>query len=177
MPPVVLLDACVLYPAPLRDLLMWSATTGVISARWSAEILGEWVENLLANRPDLKRERLERTCAEMNRAVPDALVTGYEPLIPTLSLPDPNDRHVLAAAVTGGAEVVLTLPEGVSAVAPDEFLCRVFDHNPAAFLQTMTAHRASLTRPPRTPEEYVESLKKGGLTELAQRVSARLDQI
>lgn len=165
MPPVVLLDACVLYPAPLRDLLMWSATTGVISARWSAEILGEWVENLLANRPDLKRERLERTCAEMNRAVPDAMVTGYESLVSTLSLPDPNDRHVLAAAITGGVEVVLTLnlkdfpgdrlPEGLSAESPDEFLCRMFDQNPAALLQTMTAHRASLTRPPKKAEEYV----------------------
>lgn len=187
MPPVVLLDACVLYPAPLRDLLMWSATTGVISARWSAEILGEWVGNLLANRPDLKRERLERTCSEMNRAVPDAMVTGYESLVSTLSLPDPNDRHVLAAAITGGAEVVLTLnlkdfpgdqlPEGLSAVSPDEFLCRVFDQNPAALLQTMTAHRASLTRPPKTAEEYVESLRNGGLIELAQRVSSRLDLI
>jgi hypothetical protein len=166
---------------------MWSATTGVISARWSAEILGEWVENLLVNRPDLKRERLERTCAEMNRAVPDAMVTGYESLVSTLSLPDPNDRHVLAAAITCGAEVVLTLnlrdfpgdrlPEGLSAVAPDEFLCRVFDQNPAALLQTMTAHRASLTRPPKTPEEYVESLRNGGLIELAQRVSSRLDLI
>jgi predicted nucleic acid-binding protein len=187
VPPVVLLDACVLYPAPLRDLLMWSATTGVLSARWSAEILGEWVENLLVNRPDLKRERLERTCAEMNRAVPDAQVSGYEPLVPTLSLPDPDDRHVLAAAITGGAEVVLTLnlkdfpgdrlPEGVSAVAPDDFLCRVFDHNPAALLQTMTAHRASLTRPPKSAEEYVESLRNGGLIELTHRVTAWLDQI
>lgn len=166
---------------------MWSATTGIISARWSAEILGEWVESLLTNRPDLKRERLERTCGEMNRAVPDALVSGYEPLVSTLSLPDPDDRHVVAAAITGGAEVLLTLnlrdfpgdrlPEGLSAVAPDEFLCRVFDHNPTALLQTMTAHRASLTRPAKSAEEYVESLRKGGLIELAQRVSARLDQI
>jgi hypothetical protein len=166
---------------------MWSATTGIISARWSAEILGEWVDNLLANRPDLKRERLERTCGEMNRAVPDALVTGYESLVSTLTLPDPDDRHVLAAAITGGAEVVLTLnlkdfpgdrlPEGLSAVAPDEFLCRVFGHNPAALLQTMTAHRASLARPPKTPDEYVESLRKGGLIELAQRVSAQRGHI
>lgn len=187
MPPVVLLDACVLYPAPLRDLLMWAATTGVISVRWSAEILGEWLENLLVNRPDLKRERLERTCAEMNRAIPDAMVTGYESLLSTLTLPDPDDRHVLAAAMTGGAETILTLnlkdfpvdqlPEGLTAIAPDDFLSRLFDHNPAALLQTMTVHRASLTRPAKTAEEYVESLRKGGLTELAQRVSSRLDQI
>jgi hypothetical protein len=154
---------------------------------WSAEILGEWVENLLTNRPDLKRERLERTCAEMNRAVPDAMVTGYESLISTLSRPDEGDRHVLASAIFCGAEAILTLnlkdfpsdqlPDGLSAASPDEYLCRLFDHNPAALLQTMTAHRASLTRPPKTAEEYVESLRRGGLTELAQRVNARLDRI
>ena len=65
-----MLDACVLYPAPLRDLLMWSASTGLFSARWSADILAEWTENLLRNRPDLKRDRLDRTCAEMNKPSP-----------------------------------------------------------------------------------------------------------
>lgn len=77
---------------------MLAATTGVISVRWSSEIPGEWLENLLLNRPDLKRERLERNCAEMNRAVPDGMVTGYESLLSTLTLPDPDDRHVVAAA-------------------------------------------------------------------------------
>ncbi len=135
---------------------MWSATTGVISARWSAEILGEWVENLIANRPDLKREWLERTCAEMNRAVPDAMVTRYESLVPTLSLPDPDDRHVLAAAMIGGAEAILTfnlkdfpsrhLPNGLVAVTPDEYLRRLFDHNPAALLHTMALHRRDHAR-------------------------------
>jgi PIN domain len=171
-----------LYPAPLRDLLMWSATTGILSARWSPEILNEWVENLLANRPDLKRERLLRTCDEMNRAVPDAMVTGYEYLISTLTLPDPEDRHVLAAAMIGGSEVILTLnlkdfpedrlPAGISAVAPDEFLCRLFDHNPAELLETMNFHRKSLTRPLKTAEEYIESLRKGGLIRLAERVKS-----
>ena len=187
MTPVVLLDACVLYPAPLRDLLMWSASTGLFSARWSADILAEWTENLLRNRPDLKRDRLERTCAEMNRAVPDAMVTGYESLIPTVTLPDADDRHVLAAAITCGAEVILTLnlkdfpPDqllsGIVALAPDPFLVQVFELNSAALLNTMAEHRASLTRPPKTAEEYIESLRHGGLVELANRVAERLDQI
>lgn len=187
MGPIVLLDACVLYPAPLRDLLMWSASTGLFSARWSADILAEWTENLLRNRPDLKRDRLDRTCAEMNRAVPDAMVTGYESLVPTVTLPDADDRHVLAAAIACGAEVILTLnlkdfppehlPSGIVALAPDPFLVQVFDLNPAALLHTMTEHRASLTRPPKTAEEYVDSLRHGGLVELAQRVAERLDQI
>ena len=185
--PIVLLDACVLYPAPLRDLLMWSASTGLFSARWSADILAEWTENLVRNRPDLKRDRLKRTCAEMNRAVPDAMVTGYESLVPTLTLPDADDRHVLAAAIACGAEVILTLnlkdfppeqlPSGIVALAPDPFLVQVFELNSAALLHTMVEHRASLTRPPKTSEEYVKSLRHGGLVELAGRVTERLDQI
>ena len=182
-----MLDACVLDPAPLRDLLMWSASTGLFSARWSADILAEWTENLLRNRPDLKRDRLDRTCAEMNRAVPDALVTGYESLVPTVTLPDADDRHVLAAAIACGAEVILTvnlkdfppehLPSGIVALTPDPFLVQVFDLNPAALRHTMAEHRASLTQPPKTAEEYVEALRHGGLVELARRVADQLDQI
>ena len=187
MLPVVFLDACVLYPAPLRDLLMWSASTTLFSARWSAAILAEWTENLLRNRPDLKRDRLDRTCAEMNRAVPDAMVTGYESLVPTVTVPDADDRHVVAAAITCEAEVILTLnlkdfppeqlPSGIVALAPDAFLVQIFDLNSTALLNTMAEHRASLIRPPKTAEEYVESLRHGGLVELAQRVAVRLDQI
>ena len=187
MRPIVLLDACVLYPAPLRDLLMWSASRGLLSPRWSEEILAEWTENLLRNRPDLQRDRLARTCAEMNRAVPDAMVTDYEKLISTVTLPDDNDRHVVAAAMTGGAEVILTLnlkdfpaerlPNGIAAVAPDPFLVQVFTLHKVEFLQTMAEHRASLTRPPKTSEEYVEALRHGGLVKLAEYVAEHLDQI
>ena len=166
---------------------MWSASRGLLSARWSEEILAEWTENLLRNRPDLKRDRLERTCAEMNRAVPDALVTGYESRVPTVTLPDPDDRHVLAAAIACGAEVILTLnlkdfppqqlPDGIVALAPDPFLVQVFDLNPAALLAIMAEHRASLTRPLKTAEEYVEAFRHGGLNELAVRVAEHFDQI
>ena len=101
IPAVALLDANVLYPASLRDLLMQLAFSGLYKARWSAEIDDEWSRNLLAARPDLA-ERIDRTRAVMHRAIPDALVTGHAALIPVLSLPDPNDRHVLAAAITAG---------------------------------------------------------------------------
>jgi len=98
--PVVLFDSCVLYPAPLRDLLMWLAIADLFQARWSERIHQEWIGNVLEHRSDLKREQLERTRALMDAKVEDCLVTGYEPLIDRLSLPDPDDRHVLAAAVT-----------------------------------------------------------------------------
>ena len=84
---VVVYDACVLYPAPLRDLLIRIAHRGVVRARWSERILDEWVRNLLANRPDLSAAKLARTRDLMAKAVPDCLVTGYEPIIAGLELP------------------------------------------------------------------------------------------
>ena len=93
----VVYDACVLYPAPLRDFLLHLAATDLFRARWSEWIHIEWMRNLLARRPDLSRERLQRTRQLMDQSVPDCLVTGYEGLIDSLNLPDSNDRHVLAA--------------------------------------------------------------------------------
>ena len=95
----VLYDACVLYPAPLRDLLMWLSITDLFRARWTDQILDEWSRSLMVNRPDLKPEQIERTRSLMNQSTLDCLVTGYEDLIQGLQLPDPDDRHVLAAAI------------------------------------------------------------------------------
>jgi hypothetical protein len=80
-------DACVLYPAPLRDFLMWLGLSGRFRARWSARIHDEWKRNLLINRPDLSAEQLDRTSDLMDRAIPGALVTGFEPLMTGLALP------------------------------------------------------------------------------------------
>jgi hypothetical protein len=103
-----LYDACVLYPASLRDLLMWLARSGLFRARWTDAIHDEWIRNLLNDRSDLTAAQLERTRELMNAAVRDCLVTGYGHLIETLTLPDPDDRHVLAAAIQGGASVIVT---------------------------------------------------------------------
>src|SRR5215213_9354771 len=104
----VIYDACVLYPAPLRDLLIRLAARGVVHARWTDQILDESFRNILANRPDLLPTALARTRDLMNRALRDVGVTGYEGLIGSLDLPDPNDRHVLAAAIRAGAQVIVT---------------------------------------------------------------------
>lgn len=81
---------------------MHLALTGLFRAKWSAEVHEEWISNLLDKRPDLKRHQLERARALMDKYAIEALVNGYEDLIPGLRLPDPNDRHVLAAAIRAG---------------------------------------------------------------------------
>lgn len=100
-------DANVLYSALVRDLLMNLTNTGLFRPKWSRAVQDEWIRNLLENRPDLKPEQLERTRLLMDKHAPDALVTGYESLVEGLQLPDPDDRHVLAAAIRGRADVIV----------------------------------------------------------------------
>ena len=103
----VVLDACVLYSAPLRDLLLSVAETGLYRPRWTEAINDEWTKSLKAKFPE-KSDKIDRTRLLVDRSVPDCLITGYESLIPSLSLPDENDRHVFAAAICGRADVIVT---------------------------------------------------------------------
>lgn len=175
-------DANVLYPAPLRDLLMHLALTGIYRARWTAQIHDEWKRNLLINRSDLTQEQLDRTSAVMDRAIPDALVTGYEPLCAGLKLPDPDDRHVLAAAIRCNASVIVTFnlkdfppeilrPFEVEPVHPDDFIADLFDLDKVSVLEAAQAQRASLKNPPHTAREFLDRLLKQGLTQSVKLLS------
>ena len=153
-------DACVLYPAPLRDFLMWLGLSGRFRARWSQAIHEEWKRNLLINRPDTTLVQVDRTSDLMDRAIPDGLVEGYEALVVGLTLPDPNDRHVLAAAIRCGASVIVTFnerdfpndllaPYGIESQHPDEFVDNLLDLDAAAVVSAAQRQRARRQRPPR----------------------------
>jgi predicted nucleic acid-binding protein len=142
---VAVFDACVLYPAPLRDLLLRLALTDLFRARWTERIHEEWMRSVLEKRTDLSAEQLQRTRELMDRAVPDCLVTGYEGLIQQLDLPDPNDRHVLAAAIRCQAGVIVTYnlkdfppsvleAYGIDVQHPDDFVRCLYDIAPGASL-------------------------------------------
>jgi predicted nucleic acid-binding protein len=169
-------DADVLYGSQLRNLMMHLALTGLFRAKWSAGVHDEWMTRLLRNRPDLTREKLERTRVLMDKHAEDALVTGYEDLIEGLRLPDPNDRHVLAAAIRGRADVIVTRnvrdfpadvlgPFGIEAQHPDEFVVHLFDLAPGLVVDAARRHRESLKNPAKTTKEYLEMLEAEGLTE------------
>jgi hypothetical protein len=149
---------------------MHLALIGLFRAKWSADIHEEWMSSLLKNRPDLTRAKLERTRALMDLHALDALVTGYEHLIPNLSLPDPKDRHVLAAAIHGDANVIVTLnrrhfpaqvisPFGLEAQHPDAFVMRLLNHSPLKVIEAAQNHRESLKNPPKSLPEYLETLQ------------------
>jgi hypothetical protein len=165
---VAVYDACVLYPAPLRDLLIRLAQTGHFRARWTERIHDEWLHNLKLNRPDLPDEALDRTRRLIDEAVADALVTDYESHESSFTLPDRGDRHVVAAAVRCNAGVIVTYnvrdfpsdvlaPLGISAQHPDEFVSHLFDLAPGAVSAAVRDQRAALMHPPRTIDELLDT--------------------
>ena len=105
----VVYDSCVLYSMPLRNVLMYLALTDLFRARWTNMIHDEWIQNLREKRPELDPERLERTRELMNRHIRGCLVEGFEELIPNISLPDPDDRHIVAAVIRCGAQSIVTI--------------------------------------------------------------------
>lgn len=172
---VALFDACVLYPASLRDLLLRLARTNLFRARWSDQIHAEWMNAVLRERPELAGA-LQRTRALMDAAIDDCLVTGHEALIASLQLPDADDRHVLAAAIIGRADVIVTSnlrhfpPETLSAYHieaqhPDVFVRHVIDLDEAAALQAIREQRESLRNPARTVADFLDTLARQELPE------------
>ena len=186
--PVCVYDANVLYPAQLRDLLMRLAIADLVRAHWTEAIHDEWTRNVLADYPSVTREDLKRTRALMEQALPTAEIRGYEHHVRSLSLPDSDDRHVLAAAVEAGADVIVTFntkdfppepldPHGVSALHPDDLVVSLLDRHAVDVLAVMRRHRASLRRPPKSPAEYVELLRRAGLGRTANRVDDRKEAL
>lgn len=180
---IAVLDACVLYPVPVRDLLLSLASAELYKPRWSALIQHEWSRNLLANRSDLTAAQLQRTTAMMNAAFPDADVEGYEVFIPTLTLPDPDDRHVLAAALQSQADVIVTtnlkdFPVShlrtfdIEVQHPDEFIGHLIDLNPAKALEAFRQQVARLKNPPIAAAQVLDNLRKSSLPLTAARLEA-----
>lgn len=178
-----LLDANTLYPAPMRDVLLQLAVTDLFKAKWTADIHREWIEALLRNEPHRDRASLERTRDKMDRATRDCLVTGYESLIPSLTLPDPDDRHVLAAAIIGRCDVIVTQnlkdfpltilePLGIEAKHPDDFLLDQLDLAPDVFCGAIRAIRKRLVNPPYSVEDYLDTLTQQGLVATVAELEA-----
>ncbi|UMB77216.1 PIN domain-containing protein [Dickeya fangzhongdai] len=178
----VVLDACVIYPSLLRDLLIHLGLTGLYQPKWTAIIEDEWQRNLLLNRPDLTPEQISRTRELMNQAIPDAMITGFEALIPGITLPDPDDQHVVAAAIRSNAEIIVTFnlkdfphPEidnfGIEALHPDDFITDLLDLNQALVLSAVSRQRHSMRKPPKSVDEYLDALLRQSLPQTVKELS------
>jgi predicted nucleic acid-binding protein len=171
---VVVYDASVLFPSTLRDLLIRIAQSGLAQAKWTDEILDEMFNALQRARPDLDPDRLERTRALMATAVRDWKVSGYEDLVEAVKLPDPEDRHVLAAAIKAKAQVIVTsnirdFPADVlrrwdiDPKTPDEFVRDQISLDRAAVFAAVQQIADSWVNPPGGIDDVLDRLERSGL--------------
>lgn len=186
--PVVVLDACVLYPAPLRDLFMRLAVHGMIQAKWSEKIHHEWMTAVLRERVDLTREKLQRTRELMDKHAQDSLVRGYERHMANLTLPDVDDRHVLATAMECEADAIVTwnladFPKsivgscGIEVWTPDDLLMNLLGKKHEMVIQVMHEHRATLKNPPKSAEDYLDTLNQQKLVRTVAMVKKTKERI
>ncbi|MEG4393415.1 PIN domain-containing protein [Microcoleus sp. BROC3] len=177
----VVCDANVLYSAALRDFLMELAVGDVFEPRWTEEIHGEWMRNVLQNNPNLTLEQLARTKNLMNASIKNCVVTGYEPIIPELELPDPGERHVLAAAIHSRADFIVTFnlrdfpaenlqQYNIQPLHPDRLILRFLNLNFEGVCKAAEKQRIRLKNPPKTPDEYLQTLVELGLPLSANRM-------
>ncbi len=188
MPIIAIYDVSVLYSALVRDLLMHLALTDLVQAKWTETIHEEWTRSLLKNRPELKKEKLDHVCTLMNTAIPDALVTGYEEHIPLLVLPDPNDRHVLAAAIDCRAKVIVTFnlkdfpafvleKYDIEAQHPDDFASNLLELDASAVVDAVKRQCINLVNPPKTVDELLRDFEKQGLKQFVEALGPFRDDL
>ncbi len=181
---VALYDANVLYPGSLRDLLVRLGQSGLFQAKWTEQILDETFAAIVRDQPELE-DKLARTRQLMNDAIADVTVAGYQPLIASLDLPDPDDRHVLAAAIACNAQVIVTAnlrhfpdadlePLNIEAQSPDEFVTNVLELAPARVVSIVKDQARALTRPEMTFEELLERLRAVGVPRAVAAIRQQL---
>jgi len=176
------LDANVLHPAFLRASLLWFADARLLRPVWSKDVLVEWRRSVQRRHSDLCDDRLDQIQALFVEQFPDAEVTGYEPFIEAVDLPDPNDRHVLAAAIVGRCNGIVTsnlkhFPAakleqfGIEAVHPDDFIVNIIDLDRSKALGACKRHREAMSQSKPSVEQFLERFETAGLIQAHQRLS------
>jgi predicted nucleic acid-binding protein len=173
----VVLDACVLFPMYLRDTLLSTAEAGLYLPYWSQKILDEAMSNLV-RQGIYSQEKAINFEAEIDAAFPEAMIevpVGLEQIMKN----HPKDRHVLAAAVTAKADIIVTsnladfkekdlAPWNIKAQSPDEFMSELFDEDPDSIVRLIQQQSEKYKKPPKTVAELLEFLeKKAGLPKFA----------
>lgn len=187
-PPVAVYDACVLYPFHLRNVLIQCAFDGLVEARWTDDIHDEWIRNLAANAPTLPIERLIATRDRMKAVLPDAGVTDYRHLIQEMRLPDPDDRHVLAATIAGKASLIVTwnlkdfpandlVSHGVASQSPDAFLTSLHAAFPDALISSIERARHNLRKTMPSVDTFIDGLQQSGLKTFPALLRQKIDRL
>ena len=179
------LDACVLVPIALADTLLRLAEAGLYRPRWSNQVLDEMVDAIGTIHPDLASGPARRRADAMQAAFEDACVTGWEGLVAGLSLPDLDDRHIVAAALQGRADMIVTAnvrdfprdllePIGLEVQHPDEFLLNQLDLEPDLAIATLHRQAAATQRQAITTKVLLDHLARCGVPKFAAAAAPQL---
>lgn len=174
------IDANVFYGIRVTSLILHLAQADLFRPRWSEKIHEEWIGNLHRNR-GLPREKLQKRREAIDASVLDCLITDYQDLEASLSLPDPDDRHVFAAAVKAQASRIVTFnladfpskaldPAGIAAIHPDQFLMELFETSQMQFAEAVRQDFQHYKAPPLTFEQYIKDLRKAGVPKTAELI-------
>ncbi|MHB1488572.1 MAG: PIN domain-containing protein [Acidimicrobiales bacterium] len=177
----VVLDACVLVPVALADTLMRLAEADLYRPVWSAQILAEATDAIVEIHPEIPPERVQHRFAAMDDASEDARVEGWEHLEHAVTVPDPDDRHVVAAAVGGRADAIVTAnvgdyptdvlgPIGIEVIHPDDFLLDQLDLAPRIVLSVLREQAAHTRNPVLTPVDLIARLARCGVPAFADEL-------
>ena len=181
----VALDACALVPIVLADTLLRVAERGLYRPLWSERILAEAQGAILAIHPDIDAAMVARRFTDMGDAFDDAKVMGWEDLVETISLPDPDDRHVVAVAIRGGARAIVTgnlvdFPSDalaafdLEAVHPDDFLLDQLDLSPVTVQDVVREQAVHAKAPPLTLGDIIKRLERAGVPKFADELGRLL---
>lgn len=176
-----------MYPFRTRDVLFTFAQQGLFRARFTEQIIGEWTNSLIRNKPDFEKSVLEQAEAVRN-VFQECFVTGYEPLIEGLVLPDENDRHVLAAAIKCSAQIIVTEnlkdfpPEvleehDIEVLGADDVLANTFDLFPIDGAMALKTVRQRYDNPPFSQSEFLLDLTKSGMPKLAAMARSTIEYL
>ncbi len=184
---IVVYDASVLYGNTLRDLLIRIGQTPLVQARWTDRIIDEALAAVSKHNPDIAQEKLQRLKELMIEALPDAMVRDHEPLIEGLHLRDPDDLHVLAAAIKSGAQVIVTAdkdftaadlaPWNIEAKHPDDFVLDQIDINDRVVWGCVQQIANARKQRPETVEDVLTQLERSGLVQSAAELRSNWNSI
>jgi hypothetical protein len=187
-PSVAVFDACILYPFHLRNIIVQAAVDRLVEARWTDAIHDEWIRSLTTGPPTVPIERLQRTRRLMDEALPTAMVSGYEDHVAAVNLPDPSDRHVVAAGIGAGASIILTwnvrhFPAkelrkfSLRKETPDAFLSGLYDEVPDLIIGSLANARRNLTKSRVSALDFIAIVRNQKLIRLAKRAQRHVAEI
>jgi len=175
---ISVIDANVLYPVVIRDYLLWLAHEQLFTPKWSNKLLEEFSEVFAKAGKNFTEDQIQIQVNRMTSIFPSAIVDNYENIIPSITLPDEHDRHVMAAAVKCNANIIVTrnlkdFPEeyleqfSLRAIDPDNFIADMIDLNPNKCVKAYRKMVLTKKNPPYDEIDYLDFLRNAGLEESA----------